>query len=144
MKHWKLDIIRYWVIGAGWLIEKKSLELSPSPPNHSNNFRKISALLIYIKWLSLVGWWFVVQKIYSKRHPVSSTNTHHDVTNLVNHGMVQNTKTWISRERNITFLWNKKILNLCLRWYTLRSLFVVELTFNLWFNKLDKLYNKNF
>ena len=31
-------------------------------------------------------------------HPVSCTNTHHDVTDLINHGMVKNTKTWISRE----------------------------------------------
>ena len=31
-------------------------------------------------------------KIYSKMHPVSGTNTH-DVTDLVNHGMVKNTKT---------------------------------------------------
>ena len=26
-------------------------------------------------------------------HPVSCTNTHHDVTDLVNHGIVENTKT---------------------------------------------------
>ena len=30
---------------------------------------------------------------YSKIHLVSCTNTHHDVTDLVNHGMVKNTKT---------------------------------------------------
>ena len=36
------------------------------------------------------------------------------VIDLVNHGMVKNTKTWISWEQNITFLWNKKIINLCL------------------------------
>ena len=35
-----------------------------------------------------------VQKIYSKLHPVSYNNTRHDVTDLVNHGMVKNTKTW--------------------------------------------------
>ena len=29
-------------------------------------------------------------------HPVSCTNTHHDVTDLVNHEMVKNTKTLIS------------------------------------------------
>ena len=55
-------------------------------------------------------------------HLVSCTNTHHcDVIDLVNHGMVKNTKTWISWERNIIFLWNKKILNLCFRWLILRS-----------------------
>ena len=40
-------------------------------------------------------------------HPVSGTNNHHDVTDLENHGMVKNTKTWKSWEQNITFLWNK-------------------------------------
>ena len=43
-------------------------------------------------------------------HPVSCTNTHRDVTDLVNHGMVKNTKDWISWERNIISLRNKKIL----------------------------------
>ena len=35
----------------------------------------------------------VVQEICSKMHPVSSTNKHHDVTDLVNHGMIKITKT---------------------------------------------------
>ena len=75
--------------------------------------------------------WFVVQKTYSKMHLVSCTNTHCDVTNLVNHRMVKNTKTWISWERNIIFVLNKKILNLCFRWHLLRSYhFVAEVTFN--------------
>ena len=43
--------------------------------------------------------------------PVSCTSTHQDVTDLVNHGMVNNTKTETSREWNITFLSNKKSLN---------------------------------
>ena len=63
-------------------------------------------------------------------HPVSCTNTHHDVTDLVNNGMVKNTKTWIPRERNTTFLWKKKFPYLCLRWHILRSYrFVAEVTF---------------
>ena len=63
-------------------------------------------------------------------HHVSCTNTYHDVTDLLNHGMVKNTKTWIYLERNITFLQNRKILNLCLRWHILRSYpFVAEVTF---------------
>ena len=71
-------------------------------------------------------------------HPVLCTNTHHDVTDLVNHGMVKNTKTWISWKRNIIFLWNKKILNLCLRWHILRSYrFLAEVTFK------RVLYGKN-
>ena len=59
------------------------------------------------------------------------TYCHHDVTDLANHGMVKNTKTWISGKRNIIFLRNKKILNLCLRWHILRSYpFLAEVTFN--------------
>ena len=52
-------------------------------------------------------------------HPVSFTNTH-DVTDLVNHGMLKNAKTWIL-EQNITFLKNKKIIILCLGCHILRS-----------------------
>ena len=45
--------------------------------------------------------------------------------------MAKNTKNWISWERNITFLWNKKILNQCLRWYILRTYhFVEKVSFN--------------
>ena len=91
---------------------------------------KLLPLLISINWPSLETLFFVVQKIYWKMHPVSC-NTQHDVTDLENHGMVKITKTWISWERNITFLQNKNILNLYLRWYILRSYcFVSEVTFN--------------
>ena len=34
--------------------------------------------------------WF---KRYSKMHAVSCTNTHHGITDLVNHGIVENIKT---------------------------------------------------
>ena len=73
----------------------------------------------------------MVQEIYSKMHPVSCTNTHHDVTYFVNHGMVKNTKTWIFREQNRIFLWNKKILYLCLRWHILKkkNFFCSQVTF---------------
>ena len=60
----------------------------------------------------------MVQKIYWKIHPVTCTNTHYDVIDLVNHGMVKNTKPWIC---SITFLRNKKIWIMCLRWDILRS-----------------------
>ena len=63
-----------------------------------------------------------------KIHTVS--NTHHGITDLVNHGMVENTKIWISQEQNIAFLSNKKILNVRLRRHLLRSYrFVAEVTF---------------
>ena len=48
-------------------------------------------------------------------HLVACTNTHYDVTDFVDPGMVKNTKTLIPPERKITFLRNKKDLNLCLR-----------------------------
>ena len=35
----------------------------------------------------------IVQNINSKMYLVSCTNTHHDVTDLVNYGMTKNTKT---------------------------------------------------
>ena len=37
-------------------------------------------------------------------HPVSWTNTHHDVRDLVNDGIVENSKTSKSLELNIAFL----------------------------------------
>ena len=61
--------------------------------------------------------------------------------------MVKNTKAWISWEWNITFLWNKKILNLCFRWHILKSYcFVAEVTFKLliFFFKISLLNKKNF
>ena len=46
--------------------------------------------------------------------------------------MVKNAKAWISWERNIIFLQNKKILNLCFRWQILRSYhFEAEVTFKI-------------
>ena len=63
-------------------------------------------------------------------HPVSFTNTHHDVAGFVNHRIVKNPNTWTSWEQNINFLRNKKILNLHLRWCIFRSdRFVAEVTF---------------
>ena len=63
-------------------------------------------------------------------HLVSCTDTHCCITDLVNHWMVRNTKTWISWEQNIIFLQNKNILNLCFRWHILKSYhFVAEVTF---------------
>ena len=55
--------------------------------------QKIIALDLSINWPSLVASQVVVQKIYSKMYLVSCINTHHDVTDYVNHGMVKNAKT---------------------------------------------------
>ena len=70
-------------------------------------------------------------------HHVSCTNTPNDVIDLENHVLVKNTKTWISWERNITFLRNKKILNLCLIWRILRGCcFVAEVIFKCQLQKM--------
>ena len=54
MEHWNLNIIGYWVIGAGCWIEK-DLELIPSLPNCSKDSWKLLPLLISINWPSLVS-----------------------------------------------------------------------------------------
>ena len=43
-------------------------------------------------------------------HLVSCTNTHHDVADFADLGMVKNLKTWISWEQRITFPRNKKFI----------------------------------
>ena len=81
-------------------------------------------------YLSVGQVWWLVQKIYSKMYLVSCTNTHRNITDSINHRIVTNTKTWISSERNIIFLRNKKNLNLCHRWHILRSYrYEVQVTF---------------
>ena len=71
----------------------------------------------------------MAQKICLNIHNIACTNTHHEVTDLVNNVMVKNAYTWISWERNGTFLRNKKKLNLCLRWHILGNhCFVAEHT----------------
>ena len=131
MKQWNFDITGYWIIRAGCSTEK-DLELIPTLPNYSKDSWKCPflPLLKSINWPSLVTQWFVVQNIYSKMHLVSCSNIHRGVTDLLNHKMAKNTKTWISWQQNITFLWRKKILNLFFRWHILKSYcFVAEVTF---------------
>ena len=107
------------------------LKLNTSPPNCPKDSWKLLPLLISINWPSMVTQLVVVQKIYWKIHPASCNNIYHDVIDLVNHsGMVKNTKTWMSWQWNITFLQNKKKINICLRWNILKNYcFVAEVTF---------------
>ena len=128
MERCNLDIIGYWVIGAGCSIEK-NLELSPGSPNCSKDSWKLLPLFISINWPNLVTEISCSSKDVFKNTP-SRTTTHHDVTYLVSHGMVKSTKTWLTQVRNIFFQWNKKNLNLCLRWHILRSYrFVAKVSF---------------
>ena len=100
------------------------------PPNCSKDSWKVLPCL----YLSIgQSWWF--NELGFKRYIQKCTLSHvqktnHDVTDLVNHGMIKKIETWISWEQNITFLQNKKILGLGLRWHILRSYcFVAEVTF---------------
>ena len=121
MKHWNLDIFGHWVIGEVAKL-KWTCNLAPLLQIVPKDYWKLIHLLIPINWPSLAISWVVVQKIYSKMHLVSCNNTHCDVTDLVNHGMVKNIKTWISCGQNI----------ICFRRHILRSChFVAEVTFNL-------------
>ena len=103
MEHWNLDIIGYWIIVTACLIEK-DLKLSPGPPKFLKLLPCLYLSIGQVWWLNDL--WF---KGYIQKCNDTYTNTHHDVTDLVNHGMVWNTKTWISWEWNKTFLQNKKI-----------------------------------
>ena len=72
---------------------------------------------------------WLLNELWFKRYIQKCTlsHFHHDVTDLENQGMVENTKSW---EQNITFLRNKKILNLCFTWQTLSSYrFVAQVNF---------------
>ena len=107
---------------------------SGTQPKFSKSFKRFqkNIALAYIYQLTKFGGLMSCgSKDILKIHPVLCTNTHHDVTDLVNHERVENTKTWISRDRNITFPWNTKNVNLCLKKHILRSYhFVAEVTFN--------------
>ena len=70
---------------------------------------------VMIKWLVQARFYF--KHCILTMHSFSCTNTNHDVKDLVNHGIVENTESWsllkqkklISWELKLTFLWNKKI-----------------------------------
>ena len=130
MESWPKWLLSNWSKLLNWKGPEKAQIL-----HNIKRFLKIIVLvynyglftLFTVKFGDLI---VVVQMIYWKIHPVSCTNTHHDATGLVHHGMVKNTKIWTSWKRNGTFLRNKKILNLCLRWNILKSYrFVEEVTF---------------
>ena len=130
-KNETLEIWLKWLLSNwGRLLIEKDLGRSSSPPNYLKDSWKLLPWLISTNLPSWVTLWAVVPKIYSKMLLVSCTNTHHDVTDLVNHEVFKNVKTLISLERNITFLQNEKIHNLCLRWFIFRSYnFVAKVTF---------------
>ena len=109
---------------------EKNLETSPSPPKSLKVSRELLSLLVSINMPSLVTSRVLVQITYLKMYLVSCADTHRGVTHSLYHGIVKNTKTLISGERNIIFLWNEKFFNLCFRWHILRTCrFVAKVTF---------------
>ena len=66
----------------------------------------------------------------SKMYLVSCADTHHDVTDLVNHELNKNKKNLNILRTKQNFSMKQKILNLCISWHILRSCrFVAEVTF---------------
>ena len=59
----------------------------------SKRFLKITALACIYQLTKFGDLMSCDSKDIFKMHPVSCTNTRHDVTDLVNHGMVKNTET---------------------------------------------------
>ena len=123
LESWDNWLLSNWSRFLNW----KDLELSTSPPNCSKDSRKVFALVFVCQLAKFDDLMSCGSKDILKKCTVSCTTTHHDITDLVIHGVFENTKNWILWEQNITFLWNKKVLNLFLRWHILRSyLFVVQ------------------
>ena len=107
LESWNNRLLSYW----GRLLNWKGPGTSPQSSKLFKRLLKIIALA-YIYQLTKFGglMWVVVQKIYSKLYLVSCNNTHRDITDSVNNGMVINTKTWISWGQNIFFYEIKKLL----------------------------------
>ena len=84
MKQWNLDIIDYWVTGTGCYIDTYA-----QSSKLFERFLKIIALA-YIYQLAKFGDLMSCGlKETLKKAPCLMYNTHHDVTDLVNHGMVK-------------------------------------------------------
>ena len=89
----------YLSIGKVWWLNELWLKryIQKCTPSHVNTL----PLLLQ----SCDSWIFVEE---NPDRTKKKTNTHHEVTDLVNHRMVQNAETWMSWEWNITFPQNKK------------------------------------
>ena len=71
-----------------------------------------------------------------KNASASCTNIHNNDINFIIQEINKNTISW---EQNITFPWNEKTLNQCLRWHILSYCFVVEETFKKEYFKMLRL-----
>ena len=106
-------------------------------------FQKIPENYCPCLYLSIYQVWWL-NELWFRRYTENTPSLMYQyVTDLVNHGVVRNSKTWVAWEWNTIFLLNK-ILNLCLRWHILRSYhYVAEVTFkdHLWCKKPKKTEN---
>ena len=94
LQNWKKKSLLIWKVSTNYLSQTLS---SPNVSEDTN-----------VTLLPKRELFFLNMSIYSKMLPVSYTNTHHDVTDLLNRRMAKTTRTWISWECNITSLQKKK------------------------------------
>ena len=119
------------MLGVIWkrLLNWKRLGTRHQSPKFFNRFQKITTLAYIYQLAKFADLLRCGSKDIFKNASCLCNNTHHDVIDSINHWVVKNTTTSISCERNITFLRNKKTLNLCHRWHILRIYrFVAEVT----------------
>ena len=89
-------------------------------------------MTISISLPSLMTKWLSIQKIYSKLPFALILQWRH------HNGIVRNIKKWISQERNMTFLWNKKN-ELCFKYKISSYLFLEEVAFKKMRNHTKKI-----
>ena len=89
-------------------------------------------MTISISLPSLMTKWLSIQKIYSKLSFALILQWRH------HNGIVRNIKKWISQERNMTFLWNKKN-ELCFKYKISSYLFLEEVAFKKMRNHTKKI-----
>ena len=117
-----------------WLLSNWSRLLNWKGPRTLLQFSKLFKR--FLKIIALVYfyhvWW--LNELWFKRY-IQKCNLSHVLIPIMasqiwyHHGMIKNTKTWISWEQNIIFLRNKKKFNLCLQWHILWSYrFAVEVS----------------
>ena len=95
----------------------------------SKSFKRLLKLISLLYLSTGQVWW--LNELWFKRYIQKCTLSHVLILIMtskiwLSHGMVKNTKTWISWELNTTFLKSKKIFNLCLRLNILGSLFEIQ------------------
>ena len=106
-KKWNTGILAYLVIE--WLGQVAKLKRTWNLAPVLQIVQKITENYHPCLYLSTGQVWSLPESWFKRYiHKCTLSHAHCDVTDLVNLGMVRNTNTWISSERNIIFLRNKK------------------------------------